>query len=142
MKPMIQSRTLQKKTITKVMIFLPLLIGAGFLYSRIMPYMAGPMVTLHDTGTETTTTPEMSFSGTVVHGKQLSINGVPLMIDNHGNFTHHIVMQPGFNTFTINASDSFGHSTTITKNFVVQEQVYQSFAHVNSSGSSEVSVIQ
>lgn len=121
------------------MIALVLMVGCGFLYSRIAPYITGPVLQLQDTGNEATTSSEMTFSGNVIHGKQLSINGIPLMIDSDGKFLHHIIMQPGFNTFTINASDSFGHTTTITKNFVVQEQVYQSFAR---NGSSDNSAIQ
>lgn len=139
MKSTIALPIITRTTITTVMVGLVVVVGCGFLYSRIAPYMAGPTVVLHDTGTETMTDAGMTFSGKVTHGKQLSINGVPLMIDGDGNFTHRIVMQPGFNTFTLRADDSFGHSTIITKNFVIQEQVYQSFAR---SEQQQDSVIQ
>ncbi len=76
---------------------------------RAIPLISGPHIVL--------TSPEagqkytdgfVTVSGSLVHAQNVSLDGMPLLTDEHGNFSSTITLPPGNSILTITAQDRFG----------------------------------
>lgn len=106
-------KTLTQKTIrTTVSISLGIIgiVGLGvFSWMKLAPWIQGPRLELTGITTgETRDSSPIEISGTAIHSKSVTMNGTPVMVDEMGNFRHHIVLQSGYNTIDIRATDKFG----------------------------------
>ena len=94
-----------------------LLLGYGFMEAR--PLISGPSLSV-TSPVDGTTSPDgfVTVAGTVERVSSLTLDGAPLLIDEHGAFSRVIVLPRGGAILSLTATDRFGR--TITK----QESVY------------------
>lgn len=109
---MISSRL---KTLRLLRLFIGLLVIvliAAYALWRSLPYLNGPSVVIFQPFSGSS----LASSTVVIIGRaervnSLSIDGVPLSIDQDGAFKATRIVFPGSNTITIRATDQFGRQT-------------------------------
>ena len=99
-------RFLSFKTIFAILFTLVIIVYALF---RFWPVITGVRIHLNPVKD---TEGLVLLSGTAIHARELSINGLPISEDEQGNFAFQIASLPGINRARIFAQDKFGHSDT------------------------------
>lgn len=100
-----------------------LIIGACvFSISRFIPWFFGPVLETNITNGAVLENPLLTISGTGKHTQTISINDTPITLSPAGLFTTNIVLQPGINQFTLNATDKFGKEKKQNYTLIVKEK--------------------
>lgn len=82
---------------------------AGFAFRDLV---RGPLIEVYEPiSGQSFATSTILVRGMVLRVQDITLNGRPILIDQSGNFREMILLQPGYNTMTIKASDKFGRST-------------------------------
>lgn len=102
--------------ILKFAIFgLAALVVLGYASYRSLPYIQGPDITVTEPadGSSIATT-TVKIAGQAKRVNALSINGMPMSIDEQGNFSKTILVFRGINIITIEAKDQFERADRVT----------------------------
>jgi hypothetical protein len=102
------TRTSSIRLIKVVLSVIILLLIVGYAVWRSFDYARGPQITI----TEPTDWASISASTTPISGRverahDIYMNGMPLFIDEQGNFKETIIIFPGMNIITFTAHDQF-----------------------------------
>jgi Glucodextranase, domain B len=110
---MIRTRDGSRKLIRWGSIGLVLIIVVGYALFAFRDIVRGPTIIVTEpTDGETYSTTTLMIRGTAERTQSLTLNGKPMLIDDDsGSFQDAIVLFPGYNVETIQASDRFGHVT-------------------------------
>lgn len=63
----------------------------------------------------------LTLTGTAVHATYLSINDKEIVIDEQNGFSEELVLSPGYNIITVEASDKFDQGTMRTYRVLYEE---------------------
>lgn len=100
-----------------------------FAGSRIVPIIRGSKIHLDSLPQNTEVTdPLISLSGSAIDTRKLSINGTDVALSPTGSFKQTILLHPGYNTITIDASDTIGHNKKQSYAFLLKELDTGTFA--------------
>lgn len=100
-----------------------------FAGSRIIPIIRGSIVQLDSLPQNTEVSdPLISLSGKAVDTKKLTINGTDVALSPTGLFKQNILLHPGYNTITIDSSDTIGHNKKKSYAFLLKELDAGTFA--------------
>ena len=123
------SQTKKKNLWVKGGISALILMVLVFAGSRIVPIIRGSKVRLDSLPQNTeVTNPLISLSGKTVDTRKLTINGTDVALSPTGSFKQSILLHPGYNTITIDASDTIGHQKKHTYAFLLKELDTGTFA--------------
>ncbi len=96
---------------------LALVLYGGF---KAAPMLLGPQLTLSSPADGVTIQDGiLSISGVAHHTEKLSLDGAPLLIDQHGAFATSLVLPQGSAILTLTVSDRFGRSHSVTRTVYV-----------------------
>ncbi len=95
----------------------------GYAYFRTQDYLQGPEITVDypQNGATITEDPFILISGTTKRVSDISINGRKIFIDKEGNFNESLLLYPGYNILTVEASDKFKKTTQKRLEIIYQE---------------------
>lgn len=81
----------------------------GFAFRDLL---RGPHITITEpTNGETYSTSTIPVKGVASLVQKITLNGQPIVIDEHGNFSEIIVLLPGYNRISLVGEDRLGHIT-------------------------------
>lgn len=63
---------------------------------------------------------ELTIKGKAIRAKHIEVNGYEININDEGNFSHVVVLSPGYNFVGIRAEDRFGKEKNITYQIIYQ----------------------
>lgn len=120
----------KKKNLWKTGIISTLaLLVVVFAASRIIPLIRGSQVHLDSFPTTTeVTNPLISLSGIAADTRKLTINGAEVPLSPTGSFKQNVLLHPGYNTITLDASDTLGHKKKHSYAFLLKELDTGTFA--------------
>ncbi len=95
-----------------VLFVLAVLTVGVYTYRQSREYISGPQVIIKQpaTGAVLSQNPIL-ISGNAQNVAYITLNGAPIFVDSKGNFNEKLLLEPGYNIFTINARDRFGKKT-------------------------------
>ncbi len=97
----------------RIVIAFLLLIIVGYGITKAIPLISGPHIVLTSPASgQNSSDGLVTVSGTLIHAQNVSLDGDPLLTDEHGNFSSTITLSPGDSILTIRAQDRFGRSVT------------------------------
>ena len=100
-----------------------------FAGSRIIPIIRGSKVQLDSLPQNTEVSdPLISLTGKTVDTRKLTINGTDVPLSPSGSFKQTILLHPGYNTITLDASDTIGHKKKQSYAFLLKELDTGTFA--------------
>ncbi|MCK5096308.1 MAG: hypothetical protein KAR24_03065 [Candidatus Pacebacteria bacterium] len=80
----------------------------GYAYFRTQAYLSGPQITIeHPLNSVTVYEPLLVISGTTERASSLHLNGRKIFIDDNNVFKEDLLLYPGYNIITIEATDRF-----------------------------------
>lgn len=89
------------------------LIIVGYAISRSLNYALGPLVNIaYPPNGSTIASSSITITGQALRVNALSLNGRPISVDEHGNFSEPIIVFAGLNKITFSATDQFGRTTS------------------------------
>lgn len=96
--------------ITRIALVVLFIIILIYAYYEARGIFYGPTIDI-SAPTETVTTQYVLISGHADRITSLTINGSPVSVTLDGDFKEPYVLQPGTNEITLDASDTYGHTT-------------------------------
>jgi hypothetical protein len=79
---------------------------------RSLNYARGPVIhVVEPLSGASVSSQTVSVRGQALRVSNLSLNGMPVSVDEQGNFDEQIIVFPGINKLTLSANDQFGRST-------------------------------
>jgi len=97
--------------------FIFLLVSGAFfyLYKEFKSFAAAPrLIILEPSNGETLSSSEVVVRGKTDKGSQVTINNQAVFVGNEGEFSDKLILQPGMNAVTINATNRFGKAESET----------------------------
>ena len=80
----------------------------GYAYFKTQAYLQGPQMTINTPlNGSTVTEPQLAIQGLVERVSSIHLNGRKIFIDKEGHFKEHILLYPGHNIITVEATDRF-----------------------------------
>jgi hypothetical protein len=80
----------------------------GYSYFKARAYLEGPQIALSlPQDGQTVNDPLLSIVGQVDHASTLILNGRKIFIDINGDFKEDLLLYPGYNIITLEATDRF-----------------------------------
>ena len=84
----------------------------GYTAYEIQRVVFGPKITITSPENGAVLTDKtIRISGTTKNINEISLNDRKIFIDESGNFKEEMILSPGYNAFSIKASDKFGRKT-------------------------------
>ncbi len=84
----------------------------GYAITRSLPYFQGPEIAVFQPlNGSTISSTTMTLIGRARRINSLSINNHPIQIDEQGNFRETLIVFPGINVISLDATDQFKRST-------------------------------
>lgn len=111
---MIEFRDLRKQ-LERAFVLTLLVLATGYGIFRAYPLISGPKIVitnLKDGSTVASTT--FQVSGIVYRAKEITLQGKPITIDDHGDFTETLVADYPYTILVLVATDKYGVSETKT----------------------------
>lgn len=95
----------------------------GYAYFKARAYLEGPQIalTLPYDG-QTVTDPLLSIVGKAAHASVLILNGRKISVDTTGDFKEDMLLYPGYNIVTLEATDRFEKKIKKQLKIVYQEK--------------------
>ena len=98
-----------RNVITAAVLFAAFLSIAAYAYFQSRDLARGPRLFVETpVNGEATTSPSIALSGWAENISEISVNNMPIFIDEEGNFSEKLLLLPGYNIITIEAKDRFG----------------------------------
>lgn len=82
-----------------------------YSFSRLLPILRGPVLSVNLTDGEIVSSPLLSIVGSTKNTHQTQVNGTDVITSVDGTFTTDVVLGNGINTLTITAQDKLGKQT-------------------------------
>jgi hypothetical protein len=101
---------------------LAVLILVGYSAYAAYPYLRGPVLTLNAPSSHTDDT---VISGRTVRVSTLTIDGLPIPLDEQGAFSVERAYPPGYTVVTVRAADRFGRAVERTLTFITSAYASQ-----------------
>lgn len=102
-----------KIVIRSLLILFAATVIIGYTYFRARPYLSGPKITISSPANGTTVTdPILTVSGTTERISTIHFNGRKIFIDKDNAFKETVLLFPGYNIITVDATDRFNQSVT------------------------------
>jgi hypothetical protein len=117
-----------RETIKRLLVVLAIVIVAGVIigYSYYASHgiIEGPTIVVTSPSADKTAfaSSTVVIEGIATRTQSISLNGRPILIDEAGNFSETVILSPGYNVETLQGSDKFGHSTSVTLQLVYTPQ--------------------
>ncbi len=104
----------------RTLLVIVLVMIAGYGVMEALPILSGPQLHL-STPLEGATAQNgfVKVAGHIQRVVALTLNGAPLLSNTDGSFSRVLVLPPGVSTFTLIATDRFGHTVTDTRTIFV-----------------------
>lgn len=81
-------------------------------------FIQGPELTLIENPEQIQHERRIILHGTAHNVVKLTLNGKEIHTDEHGSFTHTLVLENSYTIMSLNAQDRFGRTTSIVREFV------------------------
>ena len=97
-----------------------LLVGAALVYVVFQAryVLIGPRIVLLNDSAIIQANRQITLSGSTHNISRLWLNDRPIYTDPQGNFNEALVLENGYTIATLRASDRYGRTTTISREFV------------------------
>lgn len=89
-----------------------------YVHFQARNIIQGPALTLTDTFSSVQHERLITLHGTARNAVQLTLNGKEIHTDEHGTFTHMLVLENNYSIMSLDARDRFGRTASLTKEFV------------------------
>ncbi len=132
-----------KKLLTILSILLLALVLAGYIFYQSRNVLEGPEIMLSSPENGAVIAdPYIAIAGVAQNISFISLNDLPISIDERGNFSEMILLAPGYNIITLYARDRFKKETTVTREVFVEAPIVEDDEHaldvVHATSSEEV----
>jgi len=105
-------RNKNRKNMRIIIISILLLFLLGYTFYEIQKIVYGPKITIFSPKNGSTLSDSLTeVSGVAQNIKEISLNDRKIFIDEKGNFKEEMLLSPGYNAFTLKATDKFGRKT-------------------------------
>lgn len=106
-------------TILRILGVLSLMcLAVWYVHFQARNFLNGPHITLEGGNDVLHHEQRIPLTGRAENIVKLTLNGKEIHTDEHGDFTHLLVLERGYTVMTIEAQDRFGRTTSITKEYV------------------------
>ena len=110
-----------RKNIRIFFIILFLVVVLGYTGYEIQRVVLGPIIRVDSPKNGAiVSTSSIEIRGVAKNIQDISLDGRKIFIDEKGNFSEELLMSPGYNVITLDASDKFGRQTEKTLEIVYQ----------------------
>lgn len=100
----------------------------AFIASRIIPVFRGSEITLNIPHDSEVSQPVVALSGKASDTKKLSLNGSVVPLSPTGDFAWTVLLHPGYNTITLDTTDTLNHTKKQSYAFLLKELPTGTFA--------------
>lgn len=113
----------QKKLFLKIgFIAIILLIVSSYGYLKMRNLVLGPTITISEPKNgETFTSSTVSIHGAAKNISSLSLNDLPIFVNDKGDFSEMIALSPGYNIISLKGTDKFGKKTEKVLELVLKQ---------------------
>lgn len=101
-----------RKIIKYTLVCAGIVIVIGYSFLALKDIIRGPRIELATPQSGyATTTPLIVVSGRMIRGSNLTLNDATTTVDLAGNFKESLLLSPGYNIMTLEATDRYGRAT-------------------------------
>lgn len=113
----------QKKLFLKIgFVAIILIIVSGYGYLKIRNLILGPTITVSEPKNgETFTLSTIEIKGLAKNISSLSLNDLPIFVNDKGDFSEKVVLSPGYNIISLKGADKFGKKTENVLQLVLKQ---------------------
>ena len=112
-----------KKIIKATLIVIAIVIVIGYSLYASHSLISGPEIIINEPiNGSTISTSSVTVKGQAIRIQDISLNGRPIFVDEHGNFNETILLAPGYNISQFLAKDKFNRTTEYKLELVYKDK--------------------
>jgi cytoskeletal protein RodZ len=97
-----------------------LLLFLGYLFFQYRAAFIPPSLTITSPQADSTTSKEITVSGTADSTASVYVNNQPVTVTSNGEFSKRLTLFPGNTTISVRAENRFGKETVVQRNIIVK----------------------